>query len=208
MLTSHCITLQECKTAGRFGILHNTFLSQLQLNATMTSSVARIPGVSPGTGCVMASGTVTMEGMRLRDSAQVSSMYRDMPVELWSFVLVKQIDVHEENVGYWIITKGKVKSTIIEFTSYSHMLKGGYPTSPPTMLFIWTILYFLPGNGTCSGHSCGDGVCIPSDYVCDNYLDCRDASDEANCTSATFQNTFYPQQLPSRCPNSTSLIGM
>ena len=77
-----------------------------------------------------------MEGMRLRDSAQVSSMYRDMPVDLWSFVLVKQIDVHEENVGYWIITKGKVKSTIIEFTSYSHMLKGGYPTSPPTMLFI------------------------------------------------------------------------
>ena len=69
--------------------------------------------------------------------------------------------------------------------------------------------YFtLSGNGTCSGHSCGDGVCIPTDYVCDDYLDCRDASDEANCTSTSFQNTFYPQQLPSRCPNSTSLIGM
>ena len=67
--------------------------------------------------------------------------------------------------------------------------------------------FFLAGNGTCSGHSCGDGVCIPTDYVCDDYLDCRDASDEANCTSTTFQNTFYPRQLPSRCPNSTSLIG-
>ena len=68
-------------------------------------------------------------------------------------------------------------------------------------------LFILAGNGTCAGHLCGDGVCISSDYVCDNYLDCRDASDEANCTHQTFQNVFYLQELPKRCPNSTSLIG-
>lgn len=69
------------------------------------------------------------------------------------------------------------------------------------------MLCTLAGNGTCTGHLCGDGVCIPSDYVCDNYLDCRDASDEANCTSTTFENTYYPDQLPTHCPNSTGLIG-
>ena len=39
----------------------------------MMNSVARTRGVSPGSGCVMASGTVTMEGTRQRDSARVSN---------------------------------------------------------------------------------------------------------------------------------------
>ena len=72
------------------------------------------------------------------------------------------------------------------------------------MLHVCTL---LAGNGTCAGHLCGDRVCIPSDYICDDYLDCRDASDEANCTTTTFRNTYYPDQLPTRCPDSTGLIG-
>ena len=40
-------------------------------------------------------------------------------------------------------------------------------------------------------------------------MDCRDASDEADCTSdVDFENTYYPEQLPTRCPNSTGLIGV
>ena len=74
------------------------------------SSVARTPGVSPGTGCVMDSGTVMMEGMRQRDSARVSNTcYKDIQVESWNFVLVKQIDVHEETLAIEFITKGKFK---------------------------------------------------------------------------------------------------
>ena len=48
---------------------------QLQLNVMMMSSVALIRGASPVTGCAMASGTVTMEGTKRRDSALVSDQY-------------------------------------------------------------------------------------------------------------------------------------
>ena len=88
--------------------------------------------------------------------------------------------------------------------------RGGHNSLLSPSVKIWKELsrYTLAGNGTCSGHSCGDGVCIPSDYICDNYLDCHDASDEDNCITSTFDNTFYPEDLPTRCPNSTGLMGM
>ena len=61
--------------------------------------------------------------------------------------------------------------------------------------------------GTCD-FLCGDGVCIPEEYVCDNYLDCRNGTDERGCIDlGDFENTEYPDAVPQQCPNATGLLG-
>ncbi|UYV70472.1 HSPG2 [Cordylochernes scorpioides] len=35
-------------------------------------------------------------------------------------------------------------------------------------------------------HRCGSGLCIPVHKKCDHYYDCRDESDEENCTNSKY----------------------
>lgn len=50
-----------------------------------------------------------------------------------------------------------------------------------TILTLIIILGFLQ-NCTTDQFQCDNGLCVPKTWICDNDNDCRDFSDEANCT--------------------------
>ena len=58
----------------------------------------------------------------------------------------------------------------------------------------WHFFSKLPITGpTCQpGYFlCGDGECIPTDWVCDSYLDCSDDADENKAMCATCPFKFF-----------------
>ena len=58
-----------------------------------------------------------------------------------------------------------------------------------------------------NGFLCGTQECIPSHYVCDNYTDCRDYSDEQGCFDLP-PNTQFIRDAPLECPAVTDrLVG-
>ncbi|XP_070400895.1 basement membrane-specific heparan sulfate proteoglycan core protein isoform X2 [Nothobranchius furzeri] len=55
---------------------------------------------------------------------------------------------------------------------------------------------------TTDEHRCGDGTCIPMEYLCDNRPDCRDMSDEINCDAI-----ITPAAFTTPATTTTTFIG-
>lgn len=49
-----------------------------------------------------------------------------------------------------------------------------------------------PTHGPCTNdeHKCSNGQCIPQQYLCDDYDDCGDQSDELGCREYSITNMF------------------
>lgn len=48
----------------------------------------------------------------------------------------------------------------------------------------------FPVNCTADQFECANGLCIPKSWICDNDNDCKDYSDELNCTKIGYVNFF------------------
>ncbi len=90
------------------------------------------------------------------------------------------------------------------------------PSSPlipwPSIDLLYALLVAMhclivePHSADCDGgFECGTGECLPANFRCDNYIDCRDRSDEQGCNTLP-PNTQYISETPRECPPITDRL--
>lgn len=83
---------------------------------------------------------------------------------------------------------------------HKNMFFEGSPTDPlqpcfrsTLVLFLCIIIHRVAGFPPChiGQFRCSNALCIPATFHCDGYADCRDGSDEANCTAIACPDNKY-----------------
>ncbi|KAL6119478.1 hspg2 [Pungitius sinensis] len=137
---------------------------------TLESDYNRIPGVQ----------TVNV--------VLIKKMIRDDGVDI--FVEMDVGSDHNSNteqirsVLYNVVREGSIASYVTSVQGFEFRRLGEVQPLPPVEPIAVPV---PPGIRPCMSdeHRCGDGTCIPMEYLCDERPDCRDMSDETNCANKT-----------------------